>query len=58
MKLTYRGDRTGRVLDTTVTYLALQRCRRTVQRYVRELQREGYIGVAVVAGHRSRLCTG
>lgn len=60
MELAYRTNRAGRTLDTTTTYLgkALHRCRRTVQRHLRELEREGYISVDIVAGHRSRLCTG
>lgn len=59
-ELTYRQDRAGRALDITVTYLAkaLGRCRRTVQRYLRLLEREGYIGADVVRGARSCLCTG
>lgn len=57
---TYRRNRAGRTLEVTVTYLmkALGKCRRTVQRYLRLLEREGYIGVDVVRGARSRLCTG
>ena len=57
---TYRHNRAGRSLEVTVTYLmqALGKCRRTVQRYLRLLEREGYIGVDVVRGARSRLCTG
>jgi len=57
---TYRRNRAGRSLEVTVTYLmkALGKCRRTVQRYLRLLEREGYIGVDVVRGARSRLCTG
>ena len=57
---TYRRNRAGRVLEITVSYLAhgLGRCRRTIQRYLRQLEREGYIGVEVVRGARSRLCTG
>jgi len=60
MEETYRANRDGRELDITVTYLArgLGRCRRTIQRYLRLLEREGYIGVEVVKGARSRLCTG
>ena len=59
-ELTYRSNRTGRALEVTVTYLmqALGRCRRTVQRYLRLLEREGYIRSDVVKGARSRLCTG
>lgn len=57
---TYRRNRQGRALEITVSYLAqgLGRCRRTIQRYLRLLEREGYIGVEVVRGQRSRLCTG
>lgn len=57
---TYRRNRAGRSLEVTVIYLmkALGKCRRTVQRYLRLLEREGYIGVDVVRGARSRLCTG
>ncbi len=57
---TYRRNREGRSLEVTVTYLmkALGKCRRTVQRYLRLLEREGYIGVDIVRGARSRLCTG
>ena len=59
-ELTYRGSRAGRALEVTVTYLmkALGRCRRTVQRYLRLLEREGYIRADVVKGARSRLCVG
>jgi hypothetical protein len=43
-----------------VTYLmnGLGRCRRSVQRYLRLLEREGYIRTHVVVGARSRLCAG
>ena len=43
-ELTYRSNRAGRTLEVTVTYLmqAFGRCRRTVQRYLRLLEREGY----------------
>ncbi len=56
----YRRDREGRALEITVTYLmrALGRCRRTIQRYLRLLEREGYISVDVVHGDRTRMCTG
>lgn len=59
-ELTYRKNRDKRVLPVTVTYLAktLGRCRRTVQRYLRQLEREGYVSVEVVASGRSRLCIG
>lgn len=57
---TYRQNREGRVLAVTVTYLAraLGRCRRSVQRYLRQLEEAGYIGVDVVTGKRTRLCIG
>lgn len=59
-ELTYRQDRGGRSLPVTVTYLAkaLGRCRRTVQRYLRQLEREGYITVDVVISQRARMCVG
>lgn len=59
-ELTYRQNREGRALPVTVTYLAkaLGRCRRTVQRYLRQLEREGYVAVDVVASRRSRMCIG
>lgn len=57
---TYRQNRQGRAAEITVTYLvrALGKCRRTVQRYLRNLEREGYIHVDVVHGRRSRMCCG
>lgn len=56
----YRRDREGRAAEITVTYLmrALGRCRRSIQRYLRLLEREGYIRVDVVHGQRTRMCTG
>ena len=59
-ELTYRQNREGRALPVTVTYLAraLGRCRRSVQRYLRQLEGEGYIAVDVVAGTRTRMCVG
>lgn len=59
-ELTYRGNRKGRALEVTVTYLmkALGRCRRTVQRYLRLLEREGYVRSDVIKGARSRMCVG
>ncbi len=59
-ELTYRQSRESRALPVTVTYLAkaLGRCRRTVQRYLRQLEGEGYIAVDVVASSRSRMCVG
>ncbi len=56
----YRRDRDSRTSDITVTYLAraLGRCRRTVQRYLRQLEQAGYIQSAVIASARSRLCVG
>jgi hypothetical protein len=56
----YRKNREGREAQITVTYLmkALGRCRRTVQRYLRQLEREGYIGVWVIPSERTRMCFG
>jgi hypothetical protein len=47
----YRRNREGRAAEITVTYLmaALGKCRRTVQHYLRQLEREGYITVEVVS---------
>ena len=56
---TYRKNRDGRAAEITVTWLmkALGKSRRTVQRYLRQLERAGYIGVAVIhAG--TRMCAG
>lgn len=60
MEEAYRTNRAGRSLDITVSYLAraMGRCARTVQRYLRQLEREGYIQVYVVTGARSRMCVG
>lgn len=57
---TYRRDRENRTLHVTVSYLAkgLDRSTRTVQRYLRVLERGGYLQIEVLAGHRSRLCIG
>lgn len=59
-ELTYRRNREDRTLPVTVTYLAkaLGRCRRTVQRYLRQLEREGYVAVDVVISQRARMCVG
>jgi DNA-binding transcriptional ArsR family regulator len=55
----YRKNRAARSGDITVTWLmrALGKSRRTVQRYLRQLEREGYIAVAVVHA-RTRMCAG
>lgn len=60
MEETYRRNREGRKLSITVSYLAnaLGKCRRSVQRYLRQLEEGGYVGIAVAAGQRSRLCVG
>jgi hypothetical protein len=60
MEETHRRDRRERTLQVTVSYLAkgLGRCRRTVQRYLGMLEREGYIRVQVMAGVQSRMCIG
>ena len=59
-EITYRLNRVGRFTEITVTYLmeALGRSRRTVQRYLRLLEREGYIHTEVIRALRSRLCVG
>jgi hypothetical protein len=57
---TYRRDRDNRTAEITVSYLsrALCRCRRTVHRYLHQLERAGYIRADVIASLRSRLCVG
>ena len=55
----YRTNRESRAAEITVTWLmkALRKSRRSVQRYLRELERAGYISVAVIhAG--TRMCAG
>ena len=56
---TYRQNRDTRTAQITVTYLmrAMGKSRRTVQRYLRQLERAGYITVAVIHA-RTRMCTG
>jgi len=56
---TYRKNRDRRTADITVTWLmkALGRSRRTVQRYLRQLERAGYIAVEVIQT-RTRMCAG
>jgi hypothetical protein len=57
---TYRHARARRSSEITVTYLmqALGKCRRTVQHYLRLLEREGYISVDVIQSNATRMCTG
>lgn len=59
-EVAYRQSRENRVVEITVTYLmkALGRCRRSVQNYLRQLERGDYIKVDVVCGSRSRMCVG
>ena len=59
MKYVYRKNRTARAAEITVTWLmrALGKYRRTVQRYLRQLERAGYITVEVVHA-RTRMCAG
>ena len=59
MQYVYRKDRSARAADITVTWLmrALGKDRRTVQRYLRQLERAGYITVEVVHA-RTRMCAG
>jgi hypothetical protein len=55
----YQRDRESRGAEITVTYLmrSLRKSRRTVQRYLRQLERAGYISVEVIhAG--TRMCAG
>jgi hypothetical protein len=56
----FRKGREDREAEITVSYLmkALGRCRRTVQRYLRQLEHEGYIEVFVVPSQRTRMCFG
>jgi len=56
---TYRENRDSRTAEITVSYLmrALGRCRRTVQRYLRQLESEGYISVEVIHSG-ARMCAG
>jgi hypothetical protein len=60
MEETHRRDRQGRKLQVNVSYLAkgMRRCRRQVQRYLSMLEREGYLRVEIMSGHRSRMCIG
>lgn len=55
----YLRHRDDRALRITVTYLAkaLGRCRRTVQRYLRQLEAHGYIDVLVMQSG-IRMCAG
>jgi hypothetical protein len=59
MQYVYRRDRSARAADITVTWLmrALGKDRRTVQRYLRQLEHAGYITVEVVHA-RTRMCAG
>lgn len=60
IELTYRDSRKDRELVVTASYLArgLGRCRRTVQRYLGLLEREGYLEVGVIACGKTRMCAG
>lgn len=55
--LHHREDRKARI---TVSYLArtLRKCRRTVQRYLRQLERAGYLRIGVVSSGRTRMSVG
>jgi len=57
---TYRNNREGRWLATTVPYLAtaLGRARRTIQYYLRLLEMCGYIGCEVIVSAQARMCNG
>src|SRR5580658_6042689 len=52
-------NREARAAEITVTYLmrALRKSRRTIQRYLRQLEAAGYIDVAVIHAH-TRMCAG
>jgi hypothetical protein len=56
----YRHHRENRAAKITVGYLAhaLRKCRRTVQGYLRQLERAGYVRVGVVSSGRTRMCVG
>ncbi len=56
----YLRHRENRRPEITVTWLvkALGRCRRTVQRYLRQLEGAGYISAGVLISARSGLCIG
>lgn len=60
MEETHRRDRKERKLLVNVSYLAkgLGRCRRSIQRYLALLEREGYLRTEIMSGHRSRMCIG
>ncbi len=55
----HRRNRAGRSAEITVTFLmrGMRRSRRAVQRYLRQLERAGYIDVTVLH-HRTRMCAG
>lgn len=55
----YRTSRDSKTAPITVTYLmkALGKSRRSVQRYLRQLERAGYIAVSVIHAH-TRMCAG
>ena len=55
----YRRHRDARSAQITVTWIARRMgvCRRSVQRYLRQLEGAGYIGVTVCAS-RARMCIG
>jgi hypothetical protein len=58
-EIAYRQKRSC-YLEITVTFLmkALRRCRRTIQRYLRELERAGYIKAFVRDTERTRMSAG
>jgi hypothetical protein len=57
---TYRKHRDARALSVTVTWLAqaMGRGRRTIQRYLRQLEAAEYIEVDVIPSERTRMCVG
>jgi hypothetical protein len=58
-EVVHRCNREGQTAEITVTFLmkALRRDRRTVQRYLRQLERAGYIAVEVLQWS-TRMCAG
>ena len=56
----HRKHRHSRALGVTVTWLAkaMAKSRRSVQRYLRQLEAAGYIEVDVVPSERTRMCIG
>jgi hypothetical protein len=56
----YRRNRHEARAEITVSFLAvaLRKCSRTIQRYLRQLERAGYIDTSVIVGDNSRMAVG